>query len=305
MRQTAAPSGCAAGEIVGKSPAMEEARRWIDAAASGDAPVLIMGERGTGKEAVARVIHGRSGRRYMPFVTLGTVLGGAELEAEMMGVEQGPGGRARRRGKLELADGGTLFIDGVTELGVRAQEDLLRALEDRAICRVGGERRIPVDVRPIAAAEREPGEGGLGHDLLERLSVVPIRLPPLRERREDIAALAEHFLRRFGRQMNRIFSGFSEGALQALAGREWPGNVRELEITVERAVLLREGGVIEESDLRFVEEGSRPTAGDADEAVRIRGALESCKWDLGAAAGLLGIDRADLFARMKELGVEK
>jgi transcriptional regulator with GAF, ATPase, and Fis domain len=132
---------------------------------------------------------------------------------------------------------------------------------------------------------------------------VPIRLPPLRERREDIPLLVEHFLRRWGRQMNRVFTGFSQGALRALSTREWPGNVRELEITVERAVLLREGGTIEESDLGCADAGARAGGDEADERTRLQDALESCAWDLGAAAGMLGIDRAELFARMKGLGL--
>ena len=295
-------------DIVGDSPAMREARRWVAAAAASDSAVLIVGERGTGKETVARAIHGRCVRRYMPFVTLGTALAGPELEAEMLGMEPGPGGRARRRGKLELADGGTLFVDGITGLGPKAQEDLLRAVEDKAICRVGAERRIPVDFRTMAAAEREPGTGeaALRRELLDRLSVVTIRLPPLRERREDIGPLAEQFLRRFGRKMNRVFEGFSAGALQALREREWPGNVRQLEIVVERAVVLKEGGIIGEEDLRPGADVGRREGGSAsDEAARLRGALEAAAWNLGVAAGMLGMDRAELFERMKTLGVER
>jgi two-component system response regulator HydG len=288
---------------------MVEARRWIDAAASSDSAVWISGERGTGKEAVARAVHGRSVRRYMPFVTLGTTLPPAQLEAELLGVEQGPGGRARRRGKLELADGGTLFIDGVAALPGGLQEDLLRALQDRAVVRVDGERRIPIDVRPIAALELPPsstlGPPGLRPDLHRLLSVIPIHLPPLRERREDIPLLVDHFLRRFGRKMNRAFDGVSDAALRALSARDWPGNVRELEIAIERAVLLREGGVIDESDLRFAPRDVPPGAPPRDERGRIVAALESCAWDLGAAAGLLGLDRAELFARMKSLGIER
>ncbi|MBI5502690.1 MAG: sigma-54-dependent Fis family transcriptional regulator [Deltaproteobacteria bacterium] len=295
-------------EIVGDSPAMRNARRWIEAAGSSDGPILIVGERGTGRETVARAIHARSVRRYMPFVTLGTALAGPELEAEMLGLEQGPGGRARRRGKLELADGGTLFVDGIAGLGPKAQEDLLRAVEDKAICRLGAERRIPVDFRPIAAAEREPapGEPGLRPELLERLAVVTIRLPPLRERREDIEPLAEQFLRRCGRKMNRLFQGFSSAALQTLREAEWPGNVRQLQIAVERAAVLKDGGIIDEHDLRpDADLGRKESDGDPDEIARIRGALAAAEGNLAVAAGILGVDRADLFERMKRLGVER
>jgi DNA-binding NtrC family response regulator len=222
-------------------------------------------------------------------------------------MEKGAGAAQRRRGKLELADGGTLFVDEIEGLGPRGQEALVRALTEKAICRVGGGTRVPADVRAIGStsvrAESLAGSGKVRQDLLARLAVFVIRLPALRDRREDIGTLAQHFLERAGRKMNRTLGGFSPAALRRLAEHDWPGNVRELENAIERAAVVRPGGIVQADDLLLGGEGR--AKGPEAEKEGLRRVLEATGWNLGEAARLLGLDKVDLFEKMRTLGLER
>ncbi|MEZ4417911.1 MAG: sigma-54 dependent transcriptional regulator, partial [Gemmatimonadota bacterium] len=232
-------------ELIGISPAMEEVRRRVERVAPTDARVLITGESGTGKELVAAAIHGLSERRDGPFVRVNSAAIPRDLvESEMFGHEKGSftGATERRRGRFELASGGTLFLDEVGDLSLEAQAKLLRALESRTIERVGGSSPIPVDVRVIAATNRDlvaaTREGAFREDLLFRLEVVPIALPPLRERPADIRPLVAHALTRLRSRQGVRSPELGDEALAVLEAHDWPGNVRELFNAIERLAIL-------------------------------------------------------------------
>jgi Nif-specific regulatory protein len=224
--------------------------------AQSDATVLITGETGTGKELVARAVHFNGARAKRPFVAINcAALTETLLETELFGHERGAftGAVAQKKGKLEVADGGTVFLDEVGELAATLQSKLLRALELREFERVGGTRPVHVDIRVISATNRSLSDdvaaGRFRSDLYHRLHVVEIHVPPLRERREDIAALASHFVERFGRKSVRPVRGIAPEALKYLTAHHWPGNVRELENTIERAIVLGASDHIMRDDL--------------------------------------------------------
>jgi two-component system, NtrC family, response regulator len=242
-------------EILGATPAMREIFRIIHRVARSDATVLVQGESGTGKELIARAIHRRSPRAEAPFVAINCgAIPETLLEAELFGHERGAftGAHMQRKGRVELVAGGTLFLDEIGELSPMLQVKLLRFLQERTIERVGGRELIHVDTRVIAATNRdlkvELERGGFREDLYYRLSVVAIRVPPLRERGEDIVVLANAFLRRVGQERRRRLR-FSSEALQAIMAYRWPGNIRELENRVSRAVIMARGGLITAEDL--------------------------------------------------------
>jgi two-component system, NtrC family, response regulator len=242
-------------EILGATPAMREIFRIIHRVARSDATVLVQGESGTGKELIARAIHRRSPRAEAPFVAINCgAIPETLLEAELFGHERGAftGAHMQRKGRVELVAGGTLFLDEIGELSPMLQVKLLRFLQERTIERVGGRELIHVDTRVIAATNRdlkvELERGGFREDLYYRLSVVAIRVPPLRERGEDIVVLANAFLRRVGQEQRRRLR-FSSEALQAIMAYRWPGNIRELENRVSRAVIMARGGLITAEDL--------------------------------------------------------
>jgi DNA-binding NtrC family response regulator len=244
----------AAGEshaLIARDPAMQAAVRRAEQVAGSEASVLISGESGTGKEVLARHIHRRSRRSAGPFVALNcAAIPESLLESELFGHEKGAfsGALARRIGKFEAADGGTLLLDEVSEMDLRLQAKLLRALQEREIDRLGGTGPVKVNVRILATTNRdlarEAERGTFREDLYFRLNVVSLRVPPLRERPGDVAALAEHFARRYAEVNGIAFRPLSPAALAALATHGWRGNVRELENTVHRAVLLAEGAEI-------------------------------------------------------------
>jgi len=233
------------GEFIGRSAAMEEVFRLVGQVAPGKTTVLITGESGTGKELVARAIHRGSPRADGPFVAVNcTALSENLLESELFGHERGAftGAHQRRRGRFELADGGTLLLDEIGETSPPLQAKLLRVLQEGEFERVGSERPVRVDVRVLAATNRDLAEmvreGTFREDLYYRLNVVPVHLPPLRERRDDIGLLALHFLRRYAAELKKEVVDFTPDAMRLLAGYRWPGNVRELENVIERAVVL-------------------------------------------------------------------
>lgn len=239
-------------EILGTSPALSEAKRVALKAARGHSTVLILGESGTGKELFARAIHTSSPRAAGPFVPINcAAVPETLLESELFGYEEGAFTGARKGGKpgkCELADGGTLFLDEVGDLPFSLQGKLLRMLQERYVERVGGVRQIPIDVRVVAATgrdlERMVAQREFRDDLYYRLNVIPIRLPPLRERREDIKLLAEHFAKRYAEVMKKSIKGLTEEVLLLFLEYDWPGNVRELENALEYAVTMESSSVI-------------------------------------------------------------
>jgi Nif-specific regulatory protein len=259
--------------MVGSSPQMLAVYEQVHLVARSRATVLITGESGTGKELVAKAIHFNSDRSRRPFVRLSCAsLPATLLESELFGHERGAftGALARKPGRFELAQGGTIFLDEVGEIPLELQVKLLRVLQEREFERLGGRETLQVDVRVVAATNRdlarEVREGRFREDLYYRLNVVPIHLPPLRERREDVPLLAHHFLQRFCDENGKVLEGFTREALDALVRHEWPGNVRELENTVERGVVLARKWTIGAEDLppALVRPGSRRQAPATD-----------------------------------------
>jgi len=303
--------------IIGKSPRMQEVLKTIGRVAAADATVMIYGESGTGKELIARALHHRSSRRQGPFIQLScAALPETLLESELFGYEKGAftGAVSSRPGRFELADGGSLFLDEIGDISPAVQVKLLRVLEQRSFERLGSSKTISVDVRLIGATNRDlPAmikAGEFREDLYYRLNVIPIQMPPLRERQGDVKLLAEHFLARYapGKKL-------SAEALRALEAYSWPGNVRELQNTIERVTILSPGNVIELEDLPAeVLRGAPPPTnavrlppeGIALEAVErnlITQALERTGGNRTRAAELLGISRHTLLYRMEKYGL--
>jgi DNA-binding NtrC family response regulator len=308
-----------ASPIVGVSRARQHVQELIDAVAASDATVLVRGESGTGKELVARAIHARSARRFAPLVVVNCgALPEGVLESELFGHEKGAftGAQQRRKGKFELADTGTIFLDEIGTISPRVQVELLRVLEEKTVTRVGGSGPVRTDFRTVAATNQDleaaVKDGSFREDLYWRLNVFAIEIPPLRERPEDISALAEHFLDRFVRSMNRKPMRFTNDALDALRAYGWPGNVRELQNAIERAVVLGKPPTIEVGDLplRLTENGP-PPAGPGPlsleemERTHVRYVLESCGWNISQAAKLLDVDRGTLYNKIRRYGFER
>jgi len=305
--------------MIGESPRMREVYRFIERIAPADATVLIRGESGTGKELVAHAIHNNSERSGKQFVAINcAVLSETLLESELFGYEKGAftGAVAQKRGRLEVANGGTLFLDEVGELTPATQSKLLRVLQERQFERVGGTHTIDVDVRIIAATNRNLEEaikdGTFRQDLYYRLNVISLTLPALRERREDIPLLACHFVAKYSKKCKRLVSGISPETRECLLGYDWPGNVRELENAIERAVVLGNSDVIVPDDLPETLLTIAPVSQDASnfhEAVLemkkqlILRTLEQTNSNYTEAAKLLGIHPTNLHRLIRTLGL--
>ncbi len=300
-------------ELIGQSEAMRRVREQIETVAPVDTTVLIVGESGTGKELVARAIHRLSPRRYNPMVVVHCgALTETLIESELFGHEKGAftGAQYRKKGKFEAAHGGTIFLDEIADISLKTQTDLLRVLQEREIVRVGGTQPIKVDFRVIAATNRDLAElvkeGRFRSDLYYRLNVFTIHLPPLRERHGDVPLLAQYFLEKYSRQMNRKFTGFDRAAMEVLVSHNWPGNVRELENIIERAVVVGREPLIRASDLAI----NRPVEASDDltlEAVERRHiirVLEDFGWNQTQAAKALGIDRVTLYHKIRRYGLK-
>ncbi len=253
------------GQVIGGSPAFRRMMTLVDQVADSSATVLIQGESGAGKELVARAIHERSPRRIRPFVAVNcAALPETLLESELFGYEKGAftGAAARKEGRFELADGGTLFLDEVADLAIVTQPKILRVLQEGEFERVGGTKTLRVDVRIVTATNQDLAqmvrEKRFREDLYYRLNVITVNVPPLRERREDIRVLAQHFLRVYSAKNNRRLDGLSDEALRRLEAYAWPGNVRELENVIERAVVLAHGALVELTDLPEEVAGATP-----------------------------------------------
>jgi DNA-binding NtrC family response regulator len=315
-------------DLVGRHPAMRRLYEVIAQVARTPATVLVTAESGTGKELVARAIHKKSPRHDQPFVAVNlAAIPDTLLESELFGHERGAftGAHARKLGKFELAQGGTLFLDEVGSLRIDLQAKLLRALQEREIERLGSTRSIAVDVRVIAATNIDLREavraGSFRADLFWRLNVVPIGIPPLRQRKDDIGILVDHFIRKYAREFKKDVRGISRGALPILMQYDWPGNVRELENIVERSVALAARPVIRLDDLPLdlalheggrsglVGEGSKPAslreARDRFEQAYVLRALERENWNQTRAARSLGVHRNTLLARLAGWGIHR
>ena len=298
-------------EIVGQSPSMVRVFEAIQAVGPTDATVLITGESGTGKELCARAVHAASPRHYNPLVVLHCgALAETLLESELFGHEKGAftGAQYRKKGSFEVADGGTVFLDEVGDITLKTQTDLLRVLQEREITRVGSTHPIHVDFRCIAATnknlERLVEAGRFRPDLYYRLNVFQIQLPPLRERRGDISALVEHFIRKFSASMNKRIIRVSPGAMALLDRYQWPGNIRELENAIERAMVVAQEPEIREEDfaLRLPVAEHSPRTLEEIERAHILAVLEDCKGNQTLASEVLDIDRVTLHNKLKKYG---
>jgi two-component system nitrogen regulation response regulator NtrX len=312
-------------EIVGSSFQIRQVVERIERVAPTDARVLVTGENGTGKELVARAIHRLSARAGGPFVEVNCAAIPAELiESELFGHIKGSftGAVADRPGKFEQADGGTLFLDEVGDMSLAAQAKVLRALEEGVVTRVGGSRPVRVDVRVIAATNKDLAEeiegGRFREDLFYRLNVVPVHVPPLRERREDIPMLIEHFVNVMSRSDPAGRRGFTEAALARLQAREWPGNVRELRNTIERLLILASGDRIDEHDIdRLVTGGGRDSGLGSDlaqagtfsefkdraERAFILQKLRENDWNVSETARQVEMPRSNLYKKIEKYGL--
>jgi DNA-binding NtrC family response regulator len=300
-------------EVVSKSAAMERVFELARSAARSSSTILVLGESGSGKEVLSRAIHAESPRASLPFVAVScAALPETLLESELFGHERGAftGAVARRKGKFEAAHGGTLFLDEVGDISPKLQLDLLRVLEDRRLQRLGGNDVVEVDVRVIAATNRDlakaVSEGQFREDLFYRLCVIPITLPPLRERREDLPLLVHHFIARLAVDLGRPIEGVAPDAMAALVAHTWPGNVRELRNVLERGAVVAKGPVIQIADLGLPSELGRagdavgaPLSLEAVERRHISDVLAYAQGNVTQAARVLGIDRMTLYNKIK------
>jgi two-component system response regulator HydG len=303
-------------ELIGNSPVMKRVVEFIETVASTDATVLITGESGTGKEVVARAIHAAGPRRCMPMVTIHCgALTETLLESELFGHERGAftGAQYRKKGKFEIADGGTVFLDEISDISLKTQTDLLRVLQEKEIVRVGGNQSIKVDFRCVAATNKQlealVKAGTFRPDLYYRLHVLCIDLPPLRDRREDIPLLVDFFIKRFCVNTNRAQSPrVSAEAMDLLMRYDWPGNVRELENAVERGLVIGRGAELTPSNFFFQLKASEgpatPRTLEDVERAHIEQVWRECQGNHSRAARILDIDRTTLYNKLRRYGLK-
>jgi formate hydrogenlyase transcriptional activator len=302
-------------EIVGSSAALRRVQRQVEVVAPTDANVLILGETGTGKELVARAIHRLSPRKNCPFVTLNcAAIPTGLLESELFGYERGAftGALSQKIGRFEMANRGTLFLDEVGDIPLDLQPKLLRALQEKAFERLGGTRTIPIDVRLVAATNRNltqmMGDKLFRSDLYYRLKVFPITTPPLRDHPEDIPVLARHFVQKYGKESNKQIEKIPSETMRALASWSWPGNVRELENFIERSVILSRGPTLRAPLAEIRADGSEAAASSTLEQVErehIIRVLRAAGGVVSTAATRLGVPRTTLNAMMRKLGISR
>ncbi|GBE35916.1 transcriptional regulatory protein ZraR [bacterium BMS3Bbin07] len=307
-------------QLVGDSPAIKTLRRQIDMVASSSSRVLVMGESGSGKELVARLIHEKSPRAHKSFVEVNCAAIPSELiESELFGHEKGSftGAYERKKGKFELADGGTLFLDEVGDMSLQTQAKVLRVIETQEFQRVGGNKNISVDVRIVAATNKDFNEevanGNFREDLFFRLNVIPLNVPPLRERKEDIPILVEYFLQNIAREYGRPVKKINRRALDLFIGYNWPGNVRELRNSIERLIIMTPAQTITEKNVTFF--NLRPhdyfsfktlrEARDTFERDFILKKLQENNWNISRTAEVLQIERSNLHRKIKAFGLSQ
>jgi len=302
-------------EMVGSSPALKRVLRQAEVVAPTDATVLILGETGTGKELVARAVHRMSPRKHLPFITLNcAAIPTGLLESELFGYERGAftGALSQKIGRFEMAHRGTLFLDEVGDIPIDLQPKLLRALQEKSFERLGGTRTIPIDVRLVAATNRNLtqmiGDKLFRSDLYYRLKVFPITTPPLRDRPEDIPILVRHFTKKYAAKMGRLIEKIPADTMRALVDWSWPGNIRELENFIERAVILTSGPSLR-APLAEIRDGATESAGGATleqvEREHIVRVLRETGGVVTAAAKRLGLQRTTLNAMMRKLGISR
>jgi len=303
-------------DIIGQGPAMQKIFDLILEVADSDAAVLLTGETGTGKELVAKAIHAKSRRSHFPFIPINCgAIPDSLLESELFGHQKGAftGANHSRRGFFEVVAGGTLFLDEIGEVSPKMQIDLLRVLDEKKIRRIGDCHALAVDFRLISATRRDLAQaikaGNFREDFFYRINVITIHLPPLRERKEDIPLLLEHFLEKYSHEATKHVDHISRDARTHLVAYDWPGNVRELENAVERAVVLARSRTLELQDFSFLQRQpaifAKPIALREMEKQYIRRILEECGWNVTKAAKVLDINRVTLHKKMKRFAIEK
>jgi DNA-binding NtrC family response regulator len=314
-------SRCWAGpdEIIGRSASMIDLFDTIMEIANSESSILILGETGTGKELIARAIHANSKRMGGPFVPINCgAIPESLMESEIFGHEKGSftGAIRPKKGLIEVAEGGTLFLDEVGEIIPKMQVDLLRILQDRSFYRVGGVEAIKADFRLISATHRDlaqqAAQGAFRQDFFYRINVITLRVPPLRERREDIQLLVTYFLKRFARETNREVDSISDDAMKMLLDYDWPGNIRELENVVERAVVTSKKRVLATDSFAYLNPGgvsvgisSTPRSLEEAEIAHIRQILDEQDWNISHAAKVLQVDRTTLHKKIRRYGLER
>ncbi len=306
-------------DIISKNAKMREILDLVSQVANMRSTVLIRGESGTGKELIARALHYSSDRAGNPFVGIScAALAESLLESELFGYEKGAftGANAQKKGKFELADGGTIFLDEIGDISPKLQGDLLRVLQERCFYRLGGTGEVQVDARVIAATHKNLAqavqEGAFREDLYYRLNVIEIRVPPLRERRDDIPLLVAHFIEKLAHELRKNLSGVSEAAMKLLMDYEWPGNVRELENAIERAIVTARDSMLGEDDFRFLaarspQSWSPPPNLTLQEIEKqaIIAAIQRSQGNIKEAALVLGIDRSTLYDKIKRYEIPR
>jgi DNA-binding NtrC family response regulator len=308
-------------DIVSKNPRMQAILQLAAEVASLRSTVLIQGESGTGKELIARAIHNSGERASKPFVAVScAALAETLLESELFGHEKGAftGAAVQRKGKFEMADGGSIFLDEIGDISPKVQVELLRVLQERCFYRVGGNEEVRVDVRVIAATNADlrqaVGRGDFRDDLYYRLNVIEVRVPPLRERREDIPLLVDHFLERLSHELGKNVREISGSGLKILMDYSWPGNVRELENAIERAMVTCHSRALGEEDFAFLahsNNGSRPWAAPANmtleemEKLMIEATIRRTAGNIKESAQILGIDRSTLYEKIKRYQIAR
>lgn len=306
-------------EIIGASRSMVELFETVAEVAPSESSILILGETGTGKELIARAIHANSKRMGGPFVPINCgAIPESLIESEIFGHEKGSftGAIRPKKGLIEVAEGGTLFLDEVGEITPKMQVDLLRVLQDKCFFRVGSVERIKTDFRLISATHRDLNkqmiQGTFRQDFFYRINVITLRVPPLRERKEDIPLLASHFVKRFARETNRDVDSIDSEAMKILTQYEWPGNIRELENVVERAVVTSRKRVITADAFTYLSPQmvcvpalTGPRSLQDAEAAHIRSILEQEDWNISRAAKVLEVDRTTLHKKIKKYGLQQ
>ncbi|MCF7823174.1 MAG: sigma-54 dependent transcriptional regulator [Candidatus Marinimicrobia bacterium] len=299
--------------VIGGSEAILKVLEQVRQVADTDSTVIIRGDSGTGKELIAKAIHMNSPRRFFPMVTVHCgAIAETLMESELFGHERGAftGAQYARKGKFEMADGATLFLDEISTISMKMQIELLRVLETKRFTRVGGNREYKSDFRVICATNRDlksmVDAGEFREDLYYRLNVFAISIPPLRERKEDIKILAEHFIRLYAEQMNKPTKYIGKRALKALENYPFPGNVRELENLIERAIVIGTGDTVRLNDLPLDKYTSQPTWESIQEmeSHHIQSILEKYDWNISRAAKALGVDRVTLYSKIKKYKIE-
>jgi DNA-binding NtrC family response regulator len=301
-------------DIIGQSEPMMKVLKEVESVAQSSSSVIITGESGTGKELIARAIHANSPRKYFPLISVHCgALTESLLESELFGHEKGAftGATFNRKGRFEMADGGTIFLDEIGTISAKMQVELLRVLETRSFVRVGGNKEISSDFRVICATNRDLGEmvrsGTFREDLFYRLNVVNIRIPPLRERTEDIPLLVDHFIKKYCTSMSRDTLPIDQAALRQLEEFEFPGNVRELENMIERAIVIGNGREIRLRDLPMGKERQSTQVESLDELEKkhITQILSKYEWNISRSAKALNVDRVTLYNKIRKYNLSR